>query len=229
VSSTDLPPTFDLAIDSQNRLYGAAGSFVYSISPDGMVVPVPETIGSIGPILAVDSLDGLYVATTTGSIIRKMGSNGVSETLSWPLVTLRGYATAAIGLDGRDNLYVIGWNTTGQNPIVRYDQNGRPTSLSMSFGASVLSRSQSQYLSIAGDSDGNAWFTDGLRINKYSSTTHEVLNQFQGFSGDGGPLSDAFFENPGRIARALNGNFYVLDRGNYRIRSITASPALSIP
>jgi len=91
----------------------------------------------------------------------------------------------------------------------------------MAFGDSIFS--PNRYLSIAGDADGNAWFTDGLRINKYSVTTHEAVSRFQGFSGDGGPLTAAYFETPSRIAFAPSGDFYVLDQGNFRIRKISSS------
>jgi hypothetical protein len=42
-----------------------------------------------------------------------------------------------------------------------------------------------------------------------------------GFSGDGGPASQALLSNPYQLALDLSNNLYVADRGNYRVRILT--------
>jgi uncharacterized protein (TIGR03437 family) len=226
-TSTDLPLTSHLVIDSQNRLYGAAGLFVYTIGPDGTVAQVTGTVGTSSPLIAIDSKDRLYVASTFGPGITRIAPGAAPESFSSLLFGFSNYAVATIGTDPHDNVYVIGHNNTGQNPVVRFDQTGHPSQLGTAFGDSTLS--PSPFISIAGDAEGNAWFTDGLRINKYTATTQEAVSQFQGFSGDGGPMVAAYFYNPSRLAFAPSGDLYVLDQSNNRVRRIRGSPPKNPP
>jgi uncharacterized protein YjiK len=43
----------------------------------------------------------------------------------------------------------------------------------------------------------------------------------RGFSGDGGSPLDAQFDVPSGIAVDSQGNLFIVDEGNYRIRKIT--------
>ena len=46
-------------------------------------------------------------------------------------------------------------------------------------------------------------------------------NQSQGYSGDGGPSQNALLFNPQSIALAANGDIYIADSGNHRVRKIS--------
>lgn len=52
-------------------------------------------------------------------------------------------------------------------------------------------------------------------------------NDTAGFSGDGGPATAARFNQPTAIARDKNGNYYIADKDNNRIRKITAAGIVS--
>ena len=61
---------------------------------------------------------------------------------------------------------------------------------------------------------------DGV-IERYAGTGVE------GFSGDGGPASAAQLDSPGQIDLDADGNLYIVDRGNLRIRRVAADGTIS--
>jgi trimeric autotransporter adhesin len=81
---------------------------------------------------------------------------------------------------------------------------------------------------IAADSAGNLYVADthNRRIRKIS--TSGIIgtvagNGVDGFSGDGGQATNAAFSNPQGVTVDAQGNLYVADTGNNRIRRITSS------
>lgn len=69
-----------------------------------------------------------------------------------------------------------------------------------------------------------AWHNHKLRV--YDPATERVLvvcGAGAGFSGDGGPSHDALLSQPQSTAIAPNGDWYVLDQRNQRIRRISAA------
>lgn len=54
------------------------------------------------------------------------------------------------------------------------------------------------------------------------------INGFSGFSGDNGPATAAKLKNPQGVTVDTNGNLYIADAGNHRIRKITVSAGIII-
>ena len=81
---------------------------------------------------------------------------------------------------------------------------------------------------VATDAAGNVFIADAGGFNcirRIDATTGIISTVYGkqsafGFSGDGGPASDAKFNSPLQIAFDGEGNLYVLDSGNGRIRKI---------
>jgi sugar lactone lactonase YvrE len=83
---------------------------------------------------------------------------------------------------------------------------------------------------LAFDRDGNLLFTESFsvhRIRRIDKTTGIVTtvagSSMSGFSGDGGRAAEAKLNNPTDLAADRDGNVYVLDYGNARIRRIDRS------
>ena len=81
---------------------------------------------------------------------------------------------------------------------------------------------------VALDSDGSLYIADGAnnRIRRVApdGTISTVAGTGRAdFSGDGGPASKANLSMPYSIALDRDGNLYVVDTGNYRVRKIDAS------
>lgn len=71
---------------------------------------------------------------------------------------------------------------------------------------------------------GGIFFADGNLIRKYNPRTNLLTTLAgaveAGFAGDGGPAEDARFFNPTDIEADAQGNLYIADNGNYRVRKI---------
>jgi trimeric autotransporter adhesin len=80
---------------------------------------------------------------------------------------------------------------------------------------------------LAVDSHGNLYIADlyNNEIRKVSQGTITTVagNGQMGFSGDGGPATSAELNNPGGVAVDSQGNLFIADTGNNRIRMVSAS------
>ena len=85
---------------------------------------------------------------------------------------------------------------------------------------------------ICNDKYGNIYFADGLnnRIRKINASTGIITtiagSDSAGFSGDGGPATNARLFITEGICIDIAGNFYFADAGNNRIRKITVSTGI---
>lgn len=81
---------------------------------------------------------------------------------------------------------------------------------------------------VAADAAGNVYIADysNARIRKVN--TSGIISTiagtgFFGFSGDGGPATDATLSNPSNVLVDAAGNVYFSDEGNYRVRKISTT------
>ena len=79
------------------------------------------------------------------------------------------------------------------------------------------------------DADGNMYFVEMLnaivrKVDAGTGTISTVAGTGErGFSGDGGPASEATFNRPHSIALDGKGSLYIADIGNHRIRRVNLS------
>lgn len=79
---------------------------------------------------------------------------------------------------------------------------------------------------IAIDDNGNIYIADGNRIRKIDNLgiiTTIAGTETKGYSGDDGPASSATLCEPSAVVVDNNGNLYIADRGNHRIRRVDTS------
>lgn len=93
-------------------------------------------------------------------------------------------------------------------------------------GGSATDATLGQPGGIALDSAGNLFFVDGSdRVRRVDAATRvitTVAGGLYGFSGDGGPAQEAALSNPVGIALNGDGDLFIADRGNQRIRRVDA-------
>ncbi len=83
---------------------------------------------------------------------------------------------------------------------------------------------------IAVDSVGNVFATDSdnslvVKISPSGVLTVVAGNRIRGFSGDGGPATNASLNQPSSVAVDTAGNLYIVDKDNQRIRKVTPGGA----
>jgi uncharacterized protein (TIGR03437 family) len=85
---------------------------------------------------------------------------------------------------------------------------------------------------VAVDTAGNLYIAEFLnhRVRKVSATgtiTTVAGTGAAGFSGDGGPATDASLNEPFRVALDKAGNLYISDYGNFRVRKVTVDGTIA--
>ena len=229
-----------------------AGNGNYGYSGDGG----PATIASLYDPqgVAVGPDGSIYIADAENFRIRRVGPDGIITTVAGGKSTSYpdyaplgdgGPATSAslydpqgvaVGPDGSiyiadtDNYRIrrVGPDgiitTVAGNGISSYGGDGGPaTSASLNFPWSV-----------AVGSDGSIYIADTInyrirRVVPDGIITTVAGNGNQGYGGDGGPATSALINLPFGVAVGPDGNFYIADMPNYRIRRAVPSwPGVSI-
>jgi sugar lactone lactonase YvrE len=192
-------------IDTSGNVTTLAGSGVYGYA-DGIGVsaafkaPNAITVGSNGIV---------YVADTNNQKIRKIDSLGNVSTLAGSFGIPYGVA-----VDGSDNLYI----TSYDKKIRRVTPAGV-----VSIYADLVSYVPTK---LAVDGIGNVYVTSqgSNLVLKVDSLGTVTVFAGSGASGDSdGAASTASFDSPNGIVVDSEGNVYVGDSGNNKIRKIDAS------
>lgn len=202
--------------------------------------------------VAVDRSGALYVADLGNSRIRKIAAGTVSTIAgnSGGLVPLDGLdATAArfsgptgIAVDTAGAVYLaegsIGSGSGldgGAFKIWKINPNGKLATLAgtglRSFSGDAGPASVAQFDSPSGialDSKGNLYIADTnnnriRRIAPDGTVTTVAGNALAGFSGESGPATLAQLNHPSGVAVDADGNLYIADTGNNRIRKVYAN------
>jgi uncharacterized protein (TIGR03437 family) len=141
---------------------------------------------------AVDSSNNLYITDQSGHKIRKVTPAGIIST------------AAGTGAGA------------GPHTIASYSGDGGP----------ATAANLNNPTAVTVDSAGNIYFSDqyNQRIRKVDTNgiiTTIAGNGNAGYSGDGGPATAAELNYPGGLTIDQNGDIYVADNNNFRIRKIS--------
>ena len=134
-----------------------------------------------------------------------------------------------IAVDSEDNIYLA---HRSKNRIRKIDKNGIITTIAgngeagfSGDGGPAIQASLNNPAGLAFDEDGNLYIADrnNHRIRKISP--HGIITTVAGngiadFDGDDGPATDASLNLPSGVACDAEGNLYISDRSNHRIRKV---------
>jgi sugar lactone lactonase YvrE len=246
-----------LAADAQGNIFVAdsRNNMIRRISPDGVVTTIAGN-GNAGSAdgrgdrasffypegVAVDRKGNLYIADTHNSLIRKIDTGGFVTTLAGQRIyynvpgkdtVVRFDNPVGIAVDDSGFVYVADRGNdlirkiSPAGKVYTISGNGRP-------GAKNGNGSSASFYLPGGitlDSIGNIYVADTYnnlirKINRMGEVTTVAGNSDGGSSNGKG--SAAVFSHPAGIAVDGEGNIYVADVGNNRIRKINPAGAITV-
>ena len=178
-------------------------------------------------IRKVDAATGT-ISTIAGTGVRDGGGDGGPATqapLRWP---------GGIAVDGDGNIYIA---ESGSSRIRKVDAasgviNTIAGTGEWGYGGDGGPATQAELRNprgVAVDGDGNVYIADGgnNRIRKVDAATGTISTIAgtgeEGYSGDGGPATQAQLHDPLDVEVDREGNVYIADLGNHRIRKVEAA------
>jgi uncharacterized protein (TIGR03437 family) len=205
----------------------------------------PATNASLGEPegVALDSLGNLYIADPDNQRIRKV-SGGIITTVAGNgnqgFSGDGGLATRAslnspwgVAVDSLGDLYIADYGNYRIRKVsggIITTVAGNGTSGFSGDGGPATSASLSYVVGVGTDSAGNLFITDGNRVREVSGgiITTVAGNGTAGFSGDGAAATSASMNLPSGIAVDSQGNLYIADYGNNRVRAVlNSAPSFS--
>ena len=188
--------------------------------------------------VAVDKAGNVYFASTSNDVVRKVDPAGIITTIAG--IGRSGFSgdgglaveaklaePRGLDVDGAGNVYIA---DTTYDRVRRVDPVGIITTIAgigrddedggdggPAVEASVYPRD------VAVDGDGNVYIAGGNRIRKVDTLgiiTTIAGTGAKGFSGDGGPAVQAQLGSPNGVAVDGEGNVYIADTLNRRIRRV---------
>ena len=190
--------------------------------------------------LAFDSSGNLYISDAGAHRILRVDGTGVMTTVAGtglqgfsgdggPATNAALYRPSGIAFDSQGNLFISdSWN----NRIRKIDRAGIITTVAgtgdwefAGDGGPAASASLVRPHSIALDDGGNLYVSDSWnnrirKIDRAGIITTVAGTGASGFSGDGGLATNASLDWPSGIAFDSQGNLFISDSGNNRIRKI---------
>jgi len=220
-----------------------AGNHTAGYSGEGKATAVSLNL----PVaIVLDGSSNLYISDSFNQRIRKVSTDGT-------ITTVAGNGTAGFGgdngpgtlasvnvpadlaIDGQGNLYIVDsvnnrlrklsaggtMTTVAGNGVQRFSGDGGP----------AVAASLDTPNGVVTGGAGVVWITDtnNRRVRRIASdgTINTVAGNGGPFGGDGGPASGATLNYAFGVASDGNGNLYVADTYNNRIRKIAADGSIS--
>jgi uncharacterized protein (TIGR03437 family) len=272
-TSASLIQPSGIAVDRQGNIYFVeTGSYrVRKVSASGTITTIAGTgmpgigglgggnIGDDGPAtsasfffnqlragIAVDSAGNVYVTDTGNYRVRKIDANGIITTVAGtgfpglpgpsggagdggPATSAALFSPSAVAVDTAGNLYIA---DTGSARVRKVDTSGIIRTVAgngnLGFsgdGGPATNASFNAPFALAVDSAGNLYIGDNTQHRVRKVDAAGTISTFAGrgtlgFSGDGGPATNALFTGIQGLAADTAGNLFIVDNGNRRVRKV---------
>jgi YD repeat-containing protein len=223
-----------------------AGNGTFGYSGDGG----PATSASIWPQgLAVDSFGNIFISQEFGGgghVVRKVGTNGIIAKFAGSLAGFSGDGGSAtkarlwhpseLATDPAGNVFI---HDSANYRIRKVNTSNIITTVAgngvdgcTGEGIPATQAQISQPIGLAADAQGNLFLaisqgnftlTGCVRVRRVDAAgiiTTVAGTGTTGFSGDGGPATSARLNDPYDVTFDGQGNLYIADKGNNRIRKV---------
>ena len=228
-------------LSANGVLSRVAGNARAGYSGDGGPAASAQLNAPLG--VAVDTSGNLYIADLQNSRIREVSAAGTITTVAGngslgysgdggPAGSARLDYPYFVAADSAGNLYIADW---GNSVVRKVSAGGTITTIAgngstgySGDGGPAVNAQLSDPTGVATDNSGNLYIADSgntvvRKVSAAGIITTIAGNGSSGYSGDGGPASDAQIANPYGIAVDAGGNLYIADGGNSVVRKVSAA------
>ena len=246
----DFPNSRVRRVDAEGTITTVAGGGDGEFSGDGG----PATEAGLSPYgLAVDGAGNLYIADNLigryadygNSRVRRVDAEGTITTVAGTgdrgfsgdggPATEAGLDPRAVAVDGAGNLYIVDYDN---RRVRRVDAEGTITTVAgtgdrgFSGDGGPATEAGLDPRAVAVDGAGNLYIADYVnhRVRRvdFAGTIATVAGTgAEGFGGDGGPATQAELAGPVGLALDGQGNLYIADGGNSRVRRVDAEGTIT--
>ena len=205
----------------------------------GDALPAPQALLTTPKDVSYDAAGNLYFADTGNHCIRRIDRDGIVNIVagiggeagnggeSIAATSSRLDRPTAVVADADGTLYIA---DRGNRRIRKVEPSGiiRTISGNDRYSPQALALQAQQRRLYFTDSDFHqVLFIDLANPAAIPVPVAGSPNFRAGFSGDGGPAINAFFRGPEGIAIAPNGDLYIVDAGNSRLRRIDSAGVIT--
>jgi sugar lactone lactonase YvrE len=200
-----------------------------SLSPRALYMPQGLAVDSRGTLYVTDFGGAVWAVTASGRARKVVGfspplAGGKAQVTGPPnRVDVRHPGPIVVGRDGTlyfdDDGQVVKLGRDGMVSVVA--GNGGPSGFSGDGGPAVAAALDIRGLAV--DADGTVYIGGGGRVRRVDR--QGVITTFagtgeEGDSGDGGPATQARFNDIRGLAFDTGGNLFVADHANHRVRRL---------
>ena len=224
-------------IDPQGRITRFAGNGVLGDEGDGGQA-VQASFGVIQDI-AVDGQGNVYLADLTNRKVRKVDTQGVVSTLAsdnWMKIVDEEIHPNGIAINKSGEIFI---SDSGSSKIRKVDRDQNVVTFAgtgefkdFGDGGPAIQAGIRSPGGLAFGPDGGLYVAEETshrirKINKEGNIIHVAGTGVSGYSGDGGPATEAQLKSPYRMAIDKEGNLYFSDRDSNRVRKIDPQGIIS--
>ena len=224
-------------VDKSGTITTVAGNGTGNFAGDGGSATAAQLNSPTG--IAVDGSGNLFIADSANLRIRKVSGttigtvagNGLNSFSGddWPATSAQLDAPQGLAVDDSGNIYVA---DTANHVVRKVGTDGIISRFAgtgtAGFGGDNAAATSAQLDSprgVAVDAAGSVYIADTLnaRVRKVSGgvITTVAGSGTPGFGGDGGSPTSAMLNTPTGVAVDSNGNLYISDLNNQRIRKVS--------